>query len=193
MSILKDFFKECLTLPWKPNSQNDPEHENQVEELLKKHGLKYIAQPNGIQQSPDFRIYYDGAYDEILECVGYKKTIDVECKSSKQAFPLYNSGLPKPGVVYVFSSQKYNSTTIYFADDIVTDKKRELYDGLKADFRKILNEYQCKEGWDDSRGFDFYMRAMYYQTGGAYKTDYFKHSDRMRCEQHVLDEMENAK
>ena len=177
MSILKDFFKECLTLPWKPNNQHNSEHEDQVEDLLKKHGLTYISQPNGIQQSPDFRILHGG------------KTIDVECKSSKQAFPLYNSGLPKPGVVYVFSSQKYDSTTIYFADDVVTDKKRELYDALTAEYKKILHEFQCKEGWDDSRGFDFYMRAMYSQKGGAHKTDYFMHSDRMKCEQHVLDEI----
>ena len=33
------------------------------------------------------------------------------------------------------------------------------------------------------------MRAMYSQKGGAHKTDYFMHSDRMKCERHVLDEM----
>ena len=177
MNNLKEFFKDCLNLPYKSNSQDNPEHENQVEELLVKHDLNYISQPNGIQQSPDFRIFHES------------KVIDLECKSSKQAFPLYNSGLPKPGVIYVFSSKKYDSTTIYFADDVVTDKKRELYDALNVEYKKILHEFQCKEGWDDSRGFDFYMRAMYSQKGGAHKTEYFMHSDRMKCEQHVLDEI----
>ena len=36
MTNLKNFFQDCLELPWKPNPQTNPEHENQVEELLKK-------------------------------------------------------------------------------------------------------------------------------------------------------------
>ena len=178
MSNLKNFFLDCLELPYKPNSQQNPEHENQVEELLEKHGLNYVSQPNGIKQSPDFRIYHGDV-------------IDVECKSSKQAFPVYNSGLPKPGVVYVFSSQKYDSTTIYLADDIVTDEKRELYEALTTEYKKILTEFQSREGWNDPRGFDFYMRAMYTQSGGSGKTDYFMHFDRARCEENVLTIMEN--
>ena len=178
MTNLKNFFQDCLELPWKPNPQTNPEHENQVEELLEKHGLNYVSQPNGIQQSPDFRIYHGDV-------------IDVECKSSKQAFPVYNSGLPKPGVVYVFSSQKYDSTTIYLADDIVTDEKRELYEALTTEYKKILTEFQSREGWNDPRGFDFYMRAMYTQSGGSGKTDYFMHFDRARCEENVLTIMEN--
>jgi hypothetical protein len=171
---LIDFFEDCLRLPYKPNSQDNPEHEDQVEELLKKHGLNYKSQPNGIQQSPDFRIFYES------------REIDVECKSSKEAKPMYNSGLPKRGVIYIFSSMKYNQTTIYFADDIVTDEKRELYEALTTEYKKILTEFQSKEGWNDSRGFDFYMRAMYTQSGSSHKTDYFVHSDRIECEQNVL-------
>ena len=182
MSNLKNFFLDCLELPWKPNPQTNPEHENQVEELLKKYGLDYMSQPNGIQQSPDFRIWY-GAHSS-------EKHIDVECKSSKQVKPMYNSGLPKLGVFYVFSSQKYDSTTIYLADDIVTDEKRELYEALTTEYKKILTEFQSREGWNDPRGFDFYMRAMYTQKGEADKTDYFKHFDRARCERNVLDIME---
>ena len=59
MNNLKEFFKDCLKLPYKPNSQDNPEHENQVEELLVKRNLNYIYQPNGIQQSPDFRIFHE--------------------------------------------------------------------------------------------------------------------------------------
>ena len=177
MSNLKNFFLDCLELPYKPNSQQNPEHENQVEELLEKHGLNYVSQPNGIQQSPDFRIYHGDV-------------IDVECKSSKQAFPVYNSGLPKPGVVYVFSSQKYDSTTIYLADDIIADKKRELYSQYLIEQDELLQKFRNLEDWKDVRGFDFYNRAMYTQSGGADKTDYFQHFDRARCEHNVLDIME---
>ena len=54
---MKQFWKEVLLLPYKSNSQDNPLHERQVEELLIKHGFRYIAQPNGIQASPDFRVF----------------------------------------------------------------------------------------------------------------------------------------
>ena len=107
MSSMNDFFADCLTLPYKPNSQDNPEHENQVEDLLKKHKLEYKSQPNGSQNSPDFYVYYNN------------KRYSIECKSSKGYYPVYNSGLPKPGVIYIFSSKKYNETTIFNADDKV--------------------------------------------------------------------------
>ena len=171
---MKLFFEDCLRLPYKPNSQDNPEHEDQVEELLKKHGLNYVGQPNGKQNSPDFRIFYEG------------REIDVECKSAKEAKPMYNGGLPKCGVIYVFSSQKYNQTTIYFGDDIVTDEKRELYSQYLIEQDELLQKYRKLDDWKDERGFDFYNRAMYTQSGGADKTDYFVHSDRIECEQNVL-------
>ena len=112
---MNKFFKEVLELPYKSNSQDNPLQELQVEALLKKHGFNYIAQPNGIQASPDFRVTLDSG-----------RTVDIECKSSKQTYPTYNGGLPKKGVVYIFSSKKYNDTTVFFADDIVSDTKRDL-------------------------------------------------------------------
>ena len=39
---MKQFFQEALQLPYKSNSQDNPLHELQVEELLKKHGLDYL-------------------------------------------------------------------------------------------------------------------------------------------------------
>ena len=173
---MKQFFQEVLELPYKSNSQDNPLHELQVEALLKKHGFNYVAQPNGIQASPDFRVTLDSG-----------RTVDIECKSSKQTYPTYNGGLPKKGVVYIFSSKKYNDTTIFFADDIVSDTKRDLYRGLLHRLNEVLVEYQNDENWQaDDRGFDFYIRNMYVQNGGAEKKDYFTHSDRERCESNVL-------
>ena len=172
---MKQFFQEALQLPYKSNSQDNPLHELQVEELLKKHRFNYVSQPNGIQSSPDFRVTLDDG-----------KTVDIECKSSKGTFPTYNGGLPKKGVVYIFSSKKYNETTIYFADDIVSDTKRELYYGLITELNSILKVYQMDDEWQsDERGFDFYIRNMYTQTGVG-KKDYFTHKDRQRCEENVL-------
>lgn len=72
---MKKFFEDVLKLPYKGNSQDNPEHENQVEELLIKHELKYVAQPNGTQNSPDFHVHHNGA------------VISLECKSSSKGEP----------------------------------------------------------------------------------------------------------
>ena len=128
-----------------------------------------------IQNSPDFRVTLPTG-----------KTVDIECKSSKQTFPTYNGGLPKKGVVYIFSSAKYNETTVFFADDVVSDKKRQQFANLTEEPNTVLKMYQMEEEWqEDSRGFDFYIRNMYTQSGTG-KKDYFKHSERQICESNVL-------
>lgn len=172
---LNQFFIDCLDLKYHSNSQDNPVHEHEVAKLLIKHNLKYEYQPNGTQNSPDFRVHYNG------------KTYDIECKSSSQAFPTYNGGLPKQGVIYVFSSKKYNETTIFFADDVVSDAKRDLYSEFLERQSQLLQEFRVLPEWqNDERGFDFYCRAMYTQSGGKDKTDYFTHAKRGYCEDRVI-------
>ena len=172
---MKKFWQEVLLLPYKSNSQDNPFHEQQVEDLLIKHGFRYIAQPNGTHNSPDFRVFLEEG-----------KTVDIECKSSKQTYPTYNGGLPKEGVVYIFSSNRYNQTTIFFADDVVSTKKRQQFNNLTEELNAVLKLHQMNEEWqEDSRGFDFYIRNMYVQNGAG-KKDYFKHFERQQCESNVL-------
>jgi hypothetical protein len=173
---MKTFFEECLKLPYKPNSQDNPEHENQVEDLLKTLGLRYVSQPNGIQNSPDFYVYDEN-----------DNKYDIECKSTKGAYPMYNGGLPKEGYYYIFSSKKYNETTIFKSDDVVTKEKREAYDLLLKELDDVLQKHRASEEWkNDKRGFDFYIRNMYTQSGGKNKTDYFIHEDRKACEENII-------
>jgi len=174
MVRFQKFWKEVLKLPYKPNSQDNPLHELQVMALLQKYKFEFEYQPNGDQQSPDFRVTLDDG-----------KKVDIECKSSKQPYPTYNGGLPKEGVVYIFSSKRYNETTVYFAEDIVTDKKREQFSNLIEELNVVLKKHQGNPDWEDPRGLDFYIRNMYVQNGAG-KKDYFKHSDRQRCENNVL-------
>ena len=172
---MKQFWQEVLLLPYKSNSQDNPLHEKQVMALLNKYGYKYEYQPNGSQNSPDFRVYLPSG-----------KIVDIECKSSEQTFPTYNSGLPKKGVAYILCSKRYDETTIYFAEDVVSDRKRKLYAQLVEDLNAVCKTYQLDDVWqDDERGFDFYMRAMYTQSGKG-KKDYFTHAKRNICEQNVL-------
>ena len=56
---MKQFWQEVLLLPFKTNSQDNPLHEKQVMDLLDKFGYNYVWQPNGPQNSPDFRVTLD--------------------------------------------------------------------------------------------------------------------------------------
>lgn len=173
--IVKEFWLEVLSLPYKQNSQDNPSHEFQIKHLLDKHGYEYTYQPNGSQSSPDFRVKLPNG-----------RIVDIECKSSKQTYPTYNGGLPKEGVVYIFSSKKYNATTIFFSEDVVSTARRELYKSLEKELDTVLKDFQKLQEWqNDHRGFDFYIRNMYIQKGKG-KKDYFKHAEREQCESNVL-------
>lgn len=172
---IQNFWKEVLSLPYQSNTQDNPLHENQVKELLVKYGVLFIHQPNGSQRAPDFKVFFNN-----------KSIVDIECKSSKQVYPTYNGGLPKEDTIYIFTSSKYNSTTIFFGKDVVNKTKRKLYSNLVQDLNSILKNYRNKEEWKtDVRGFDFYVRNMYTQSGKG-KIDYFKHAERIKCEQSIL-------
>ena len=64
--------------------------------------------------------------------------------------------------------------------------KRELYDRMLLEMKDVLVRYQALPEWQDDRGFDFYLREMYTQSGTAEYTDYFIHKDRTTCEQNVF-------
>jgi hypothetical protein len=173
---MKQFWQEVLLLPYKSNSQDNPHHESQVEELIIKYNYKYEYQPNGSHQSPDFRVTLPNG-----------RIVNIECKSSKGAHPVYNGGLPKEGTVYIFSSAKYNQTTIFFSEDVVSAAVRKWLEETVVCLNKVLvDQQQTKPADEFNRGFDFYIRNMYTQAGKG-KKDYFKHSDRQLCEQNVLD------
>ncbi len=197
---IKDFWFAVLQLKYTMNQTGNTQHEEIVSNELKKVGFNvvdlenkdaytkaygksfenlpegtFISQPNGDQSSPDFLGKVNG------------KFVPIECKSSKGAQPTYNGGLPKKDVVYIFSSKKYDETTIYFAQDVVSDAKRDLYAEYLEKQAELLNEYRSMPEWkEDDRGFDFYNRAMYTQSGGAVKTNYFTHTKRNYCEQRVI-------
>lgn len=176
---MKKFWQEVLTLPYKSNSQDNPLHELQLMALLDKHEYEYEYQPNGSQASPDFRVTLPSG-----------RIVDIECKSSKKnAYPTLNGGggIFTPEQVNVFSSKKYGETTIYFCGDVVSKSKRELFAALIAELNEVLAKYQALPEWqNDNRGFDFYIRNMFTQSGGWTRTNYFKHKDRALCEQNVL-------
>lgn len=198
MTSLKKALEEMLKMPYETNSTGCSKHEHLVETYLnieggfqkisvkkfKKDGLQpgeYVHQPYGSQRHPDF----------IVKEVN--REFNIECKTSKeQAFPVYNGGIPKEDTIYVFSSGKYNKTTIFLGRDVLLQEKRNLYKEMIEKLDNVLREYQGKPEWQDERGFDFYIRNMFTQSGGYEKTDYFKHKDRLKCEQGALEYVERV-
>lgn len=174
------------------NQEGKPEHEetiflylldegfveiNNVDELLPG---QFVYQPNGSQRAPDFLVNNKGNLEKI------------EAKTSKGVFPKYNSGLPKGDTIYVFSSGKYNKTTVFYGDKVVSNKKRKLFDELHDEINKLIHSYESKEEWKDDRGFSLYHRKDYHQQGGKNYVDYFKHSKRQWCEQNVINRLSHS-
>ena len=144
----------------------------------------FIEQPCGKQDSPDFLVRIS------KDCV-----IALEAKSSKNTTPLYNSAGIKNDYIYIFCSKKHNATTFYWGRDIITPEQQETLSELFR-LQKEIEEVQNKllnEQDTNGRGIYYYTRAMIGQRGGAQKTDYFIHNDRVRCEENVLAFFKNHK
>ena len=164
-----DFLTRLRNLPYADGTT----HEKRIGDILDEYGIDHTYQPNGSQCFPDY---------EIPTRWG---NIKLECKSSKDTKPMYNSGRPHADGLYVFTS-KGNGTTLFWGDDILTLDKRELYDRMLLEMKDVLVRYQALPEWQDDRGFDFYLREMYIQSGTSEYTDYFTHKDRTTCEQNVF-------
>jgi hypothetical protein len=137
----------------------------------------FISQPCGSQNFPDFLI-----------CDYSGKFVIIEAKSGNGVCPAWNGGLPKKDAIYIFSSGKYNKTTVFLGQDVMTDeysfKLHEIHDqlqGLSKQMATLLNPLDVH-----NRGFGHYVRSKFEQGGGKEKVDYFKHKDRSKCEQNVL-------
>jgi len=136
----------------------------------------YVSQPCGTHASPDFIVNHGG------------KLFFLECKSSQQTYPTFNSGLPCESYIYIFASKKTNETTVFMGDDIVDSEQREIIEEGRAYIEQVLTETNRQLKLADSlnRGIDYYSRAMFTQKGGAPKSNYFKHANRGACEERVM-------
>ena len=81
---------------------------------LPKHKKSFISQPCGSQSFPDFLVI-DANGD--AHCV--------ELKSSKDDKITWNSGMPKTGAIYIFSSGKHNAQTFVLGEDLWTEQEME--------------------------------------------------------------------
>jgi hypothetical protein len=97
--------------------------------------------------------------------------------------------LPNPNSIYVLSSGKLDETTVFMGKDVITDvevqmqiafwKDQKLLEAKYRDMMKPLDMF--------NRGWDIRGRPQNFQGGGGEKTNYFKHSSRVKCEKNTLE------
>jgi hypothetical protein len=197
---MKAFFEDILGRPYCPNSQSDPQHENQVADVFREHGFVIISkkefkqkyssdysllpdmtavhQPNGSQQPPDFVFKING------------KTYGLECKSGSETktCPMYNSTNPGVDTFYVFCCKKYNETTVFIGGDVMPERIRKRIEYAWSVQEAIVDETndELSEMEENTRGFQLYPRRMVTQQGPNSMVDYFTHAERSWCESNVL-------
>jgi hypothetical protein len=167
----KEFLEDVVRLPYKPNPQNNPHHEKQVESLLKKHKIRYKAQPNGSQKFPDFRL------------LDYE--LNLECKSSVGYKPMWNRGLPRPDALYIITCKKLNRTNIFFGKYVLPAKKRKKLLENDIKWKKLIQDDQ-----DDDDIFVLYPRLAFdtkiKNKPGGYKSFYWNDTHAKRVLNHFL-------
>jgi hypothetical protein len=136
----------------------------------------FMSQPCGTNGNPDFIIKF-----------GENQVIGVECKSSNETCPMYNSGSIKQNYIYLFTSKRTNATTIFVGRDVMSLEQQRIMDELEAKHRELDKEYNARLRAIDihHRGVSYYTRPMIQQSGGAEYTNYFTHAERGQCEQNV--------
>ena len=132
----------------------------------------YISQPCGTHNSPDF-IVKDQGKAHFIEC----KSVSGATKS-----PMYNSGVPKDGYIYVFSAQAYDETTIFFGEDVMPPGDYALMQELISEHRALDAKYNAL--LSSPYGIKHYTRPMMNHVGGI---NYFTHPRRVELETRVLD------
>ena len=165
VSIFIDFLTDAFqNLSYSSGSYSDSPHEESIRNLLIQYGFKefhkgnikgyqnvrtalpagcFVCQPAGSNGNPDFLIRFDdGSYQ------------DLEAKSTKGDKPMYNGVPPKEGCIYILTSEKFNKTAIFHADDVMTSRK--LWEDYVSELRKVDVKFNSLQS--DWTG---YSRQMY--------------------------------
>lgn len=150
----------------------------------------YLMQPAGKQSPPDFLVRdFDGRFIGIEAKSGKKSDWQDQKEDNSTMAPMWNDNLPKLGFIYIYSNQKNNKTTIFLGRDVISSEMIELQNSLCERLNTVVAEVRQQASQLDTynRGWDLKFRPQNFQGGGLEKCDYFKHRDRERCEQSVLE------
>lgn len=114
------------------SSFNDQSFESVVESQLIKLNVRYIAQPNGTQSPPDFRLFIDN------------HEYNLELKSSKNGYAMWNSSLPVENTIYFYVNTKDNTRAVFLGRDIMSIAETELLLEYSAKYNQLAAEYNAR-------------------------------------------------
>jgi len=138
----------------------------------------YILQPAGTQGFPDLLVKdFSGKY------------LALECKSSKDPYPMWNDNIPQQQAIYILScAPPLNQTTVFLGADVIDIEMYDVMSQLEKEVQEVYKKYTSLFEQADkfNRGFIQKSRKQHFQSGGGVKTNYFTHADRTKCEQNVL-------
>lgn len=138
----------------------------------------YILQPAGSQGFPD-----------ILIKDFNDRFVAIECKSSEDATcPMWNDNLPKSNIIYVFTSEKVNKTTIFLGQDVITEELKQSQLAMIDELKQVVEKYKAINEQLDmfKRGWLTKFRPQNFQAGGDSLVNYFNHPSRLTCETNAL-------
>lgn len=151
-------------------------------DIKKNENLKYIRQPFGSQEYPDFLIFTE------------RKIIPIEIKYSKTTSPMWNSNLPKANGFYIFGSHESKDITFFCGKNVLSELKRT----KMIDFFEEMKQYERKFNKDlkeirdpHNRGFNVYIRRAYEQKSetkdnNSNAKNYFMHKERKETEKQAI-------
>lgn len=127
--------------------------ELKVYDILKDSELKFKYQPNGKQAFPDFFI------EDF--------NLDLECKSSASAKPMWNCTYPKKDALYIFSSKKLSKTLVIRGSEIVSDEISEIYEEYASKHKLLQVEINSKlDKVSNKYNMKVFARNMFVQNTG---------------------------
>ena len=211
MGVVRQVFDDVLQMPYHKGGYTLSEHEQAFADILTEHAFvefffpipwkynvmmtswvsggnhdlipdrTYISQPGGRNGSPDFILKGDG------------RMFFVELKSRVICRPTFNGTLPKQDFIYVFCCSHKDAeaqpTTLFMGRDVVDDESRERLLEAQKEMKRVAAEAteSIQAIPANTRGWHPFSRMKFEQKGGWERANYFKHTDRNRCEQNVLD------
>jgi hypothetical protein len=131
----------------------------------------------GTHNVPDF-IIVDNHVPYFLECKTGSKTDKIT----------WNTNLPKKDYIYLFSCEKYDSSTLFLGQHHMNETIYDIYKEGIDTIREVVKNLNDKlKKIDNHHGYEYYARNMFIQAGGGSKTSVIKHKNKEKYLQETLD------
>lgn len=164
---LKVVFSDVLNIKYSINTFNNKAHEQSVQEVLDKHGIRqmkggkninnilyYEKEPNGSQRPPDLMISYNNI------------RINIECKSCKSGYkPMWNASYPSNDTIYIYTNKTRNNTLVFVAEEVISKDIVKIYEDYKKKTKELeeMTNIILKDIPDNNYKLTVYARNMFTQ------------------------------